>query len=86
MGSTLVRRLVQLTPLVVVALVCLGGAAPLVADDAYDIEAAQIQCFQNLRDCYGRAARQDSWVDRWLAGLDCELEFTDCTRRAIIGR
>jgi len=47
---------------------------------------ANITCFQDLRDCYGRAATRENWVDMWLAGLDCELAFTDCTRRALIGR
>ena len=49
------------------------------------VPAEAAQCFQDLRDCYYRAAGKDGWADRWLAGLDCELEFTNCTRKAIAG-
>jgi hypothetical protein len=59
--------------------------ALLVFSDAKPAQAAS--CFADLRDCYGRAATRDGGVwDMWAAGLDCELTFTDCTRRAIIGR
>ena len=83
--STLMKRLVQLGPFVIVALVLLGGTKPAVAEDLYGVEE-EIRCTQDLRSCYYRAAREDSWGDRWLSGLDCELTFVDCTRRAIIGR
>lgn len=43
-------------------------------------------CTTNLLDCYVRAAREDSFWYRWAAGLDCELDYTDCVRRHIIGR
>jgi hypothetical protein len=43
-------------------------------------------CFEDLKKCYYDAARRESWVDRWLAGLDCELDFVDCTREKLIGR
>lgn len=77
MWSTLVKRLVHLGPFALALLVLLGDAKPARAD---------VRCFQDLRECYGRAAGRDSYWDMWLAGMDCELTFTDCTRRAIIGR
>ena len=43
-------------------------------------------CFEDLANCYYRAATRSSWGSRWLAGMDCELEFVNCTRKAIIGR
>lgn len=43
-------------------------------------------CFEDLANCYYRAATRSSWGSRWLAGLDCELEFVSCTRKALVGR
>jgi hypothetical protein len=43
-------------------------------------------CFENLANCYYEAARRDSWLSRWLAGLDCELDFVECTRVKVVGR
>jgi hypothetical protein len=43
-------------------------------------------CTTELADCYGRAARIDSFWYRWAAGLDCELDFVDCAREKLIGR
>ncbi|MBI3400139.1 MAG: hypothetical protein HY048_01865 [Acidobacteria bacterium] len=71
------KRLVQLAPAFLAALVFLSDARPARAD---------ITCFQDLRGCYVRAASADSWFGMWLMGMDCELAFTDCTRRAIVGR
>jgi len=47
--------------------------------------AAFAGCFEDLANCYYEAAKRDSWVSRWLAGLDCELDFIECTREKIIG-
>jgi len=47
---------------------------------------AEANCFINLRACYFRAANADTWGTMWLMGLDCELDFTDCVRREVIGR
>ena len=43
-------------------------------------------CTTDLADCYGRAAAIDSFWYRWASGLDCELDYTDCVRRHLIGR
>jgi len=43
-------------------------------------------CTTDLADCYGRAARIDSFWYRWAAGLDCELDYVDCAREKLIGR
>jgi hypothetical protein len=42
-------------------------------------------CFEDLANCFARAATRDSWLSRWLAGLDCELDFIECTREKIVG-
>ncbi len=47
---------------------------------------AQEGCFGKLRDCFVRAAKMRSWADRTIAGLDCELDFVECSRRKILGR
>ncbi|HUF24278.1 MAG TPA: hypothetical protein VMN81_09135 [Vicinamibacterales bacterium] len=47
--------------------------------------AAFADCFGQLSDCFHEAAKLDSWVDRWLAGLDCELNFIECTRIKLVG-
>jgi 4-amino-4-deoxy-L-arabinose transferase-like glycosyltransferase len=47
---------------------------------------AMAGCTTNLLDCYYRAAKVDDFWYRWASGLDCELSYTDCVRRALIGR
>jgi hypothetical protein len=77
MSTGLVRRLVSLVPVLLAAVMLLADSRPASAD---------ITCFQNLRDCYLKAAGREDWVSRSLAGADCELAFVDCCRRALIGR
>jgi hypothetical protein len=77
MRSVFAKRFVQLTP-VIAAL-----ALVMIADRPV---AAQGGCFQGLRECYFRAANINNFWDMWLAGIDCELDFADCSRRTIIGR
>ena len=43
-------------------------------------------CTTDLGDCYARAAKVDSFWYRWAAGIDCELDYTECVRRKLIGR
>jgi len=47
--------------------------------------AAFAGCFTDLANCYNEAAKKDSWIERWLAGLDCELDFIECVREKLIG-
>lgn len=47
---------------------------------------AMAGCAVDLLDCYGRASSIDNFWYRTAAGLDCELDFTDCVRRKLIGR
>ena len=63
----------------------LGGALNTVPATAWanDEEAG---CFETLANCYYEAAKRDSWLSRWLAGLDCELDFVECTRVKLVGR
>jgi hypothetical protein len=42
-------------------------------------------CTRDLLDCYGRAAKEDSFWYRWADGLDCELQYAGCVRRALVG-
>jgi hypothetical protein len=48
--------------------------------------SAMAGCTTDLADCYVGAARIDSFWYRLAAGLDCELDYTDCVRRKIVGR
>jgi hypothetical protein len=50
-----------------------------------DARAARAGCVMDLWTCYHRAARYDTWWERTFAGIDCELDFTECTRRKIGG-
>ena len=43
-------------------------------------------CTTDLGDCYESAAKIDSFWYRWAAGIDCELNYTDCVRRRLLGR
>jgi len=62
---------------VFLAVILIGFAAP---------RSASAGCTVDLLDCYGRAAGIDSFWYRTAAGLDCELDYTDCVRRRLLGR
>ena len=62
----------------VLAIVALGTGAGRA-------EAQENGCFMRLKECYYEAAREDFWGDRWLRGLDCELNFVECARRKLVG-
>lgn len=47
--------------------------------------ALAVTCNRSLLDCYAHASKQDSFWYRWADGLDCELTYTGCVRRALIG-
>ena len=76
MASTFARRLLHLAPITGALVFLLADARP----------AQALACFQVLDSCYYSAARADSYWGMWLMGMDCELSFIDCGRRAIIGR
>jgi hypothetical protein len=77
MRSTFARRLLHVAPII-------GALVLLLADPR---PAQAVMCFQNLEACYFHAAvTTSSYWTMWFMGLDCELGFIDCTRRAIIGR
>ena len=42
-------------------------------------------CNSDLLDCYQRAATIDNFWYRTAAGLDCELDYADCLRQALVG-
>jgi len=62
---------------VFLAVILMGFAAP---------RPASAGCTVSLLDCYGRAAAIDSFWYRTASGLDCELDYTDCVRRRVLGR
>ena len=76
MRRTLATRLLRLLPVFATVLFILGDSKP----------ASAVMCFQDLRTCYYQASAATDWWSVWMTGLDCELDFTDCARRAIIGR
>jgi hypothetical protein len=53
---------------------CLAAPRPAVAG-----------CTTDLADCYLAAAKIDSFWYRWAAGLDCELDYTECVRIKLVG-
>jgi hypothetical protein len=71
------RHLLRWAPIALAALFVLGRSTPA---------HAQYTCNQDLRLCYFRAAFADTWWEMWAMGMDCELNYADCTRRALIGR
>ncbi len=76
MNTTRMKWVLRLAPGIVAVAPLLGESRP----------ASAGECFQNLARCFQRAAAMRSYGWMWLAGLDCELDFTDCTRRMLIGR
>jgi len=77
MASTLVKHALRLAPVFLVVMMVVGASTPA---------AAQVRCTQTLRECYGQAATRQSVWELWAAGIDCELGYVDCVRRALIGR
>ena len=75
--NTRLRRWLRLAPVILAVAFVLGRSTPA---------HAQFACNENLRSCYFRAALADSWWLMWAMGMDCELNYADCTRRALIGR
>ena len=61
------------------------GAFVLLAGLAAAPRPAIAGCTTDLADCYERAAKIDSFWYRWAAGLDCELDYTECVRVKLIG-
>ena len=74
---TRLRQLLRLAPVAIALVFVLGRSTPA---------HAQFACNENLRLCYYRAALADSWWQMWAMGMDCEFNYADCTRRALIGR
>jgi hypothetical protein len=63
---------------IVLALVVFTGAVAVPRQ-------AMAGCATTLADCYVAAAKVDGFWYRWAAGLDCELDFVECTREKLIG-
>ncbi len=73
--TTLLKRLVRLTPIVATIAMVLAGSRP-----------AQAGCFMELAACFGRASGATAYWQSVLMSADCELDFASCVRREIIGR
>jgi hypothetical protein len=69
-------RMLRFAPLILAAALVLGDSRP----------AAAAACFTELKSCFFSVALYVSWIDMWLGGLDCEVEFAECMRLALIGR
>jgi hypothetical protein len=52
---------------------------------AFDDEHADHGCATELGHCFERAAQIESAWYRFLAGIDCELDFIECARIKIFG-
>jgi hypothetical protein len=61
----------------------LAAAATLVS--VRPAKAMASSCTQDLLGCYARASQIDSWLDRWAAGMDCELDYAGCVGSVISG-
>ena len=60
--------------------------AALVLTGAVSVpQPAMAGCTTTLADCFTAAAKIESFWYRWAAGLDCELDFAECTRIKLIG-
>jgi hypothetical protein len=57
----------------------------IVSTLAFAPQRAMAGCAGTLLNCYAEAARIDSFWYRTAAGLDCELDFTECVRVKVIG-
>ncbi len=68
-----ISRAFQLAPLLVALLLASGISKP----------AAANSCGSDLIGCFSRAGTIDSLLDRWLAGLNCELSYADCVGDAL---
>lgn len=42
-------------------------------------------CARDYADCFIEAAKEDSFIDRSIAGADCTLDFAECVRIKVIG-
>lgn len=71
----LLRKLVRAVPIALAILFVVAGT-----------RTASAGCFENLYACYERAANRDTFLERSLAGADCELEFAGCVRQVVLGR
>lgn len=50
------------------------------------VRPADARCATGILECYQRAANIESFWYRWAAGVDCELDFVECTRVKLVGR
>jgi hypothetical protein len=73
MTPTLVSRRLQLVPLLITLALALGAVRPVAGNG----------CGSDLEGCFYRAALVDNWLDRWLAGIDCEMAFAGCIADAL---
>ncbi len=46
--------------------------------------AAAADCFYDFQACYYRAAKELSYWDMWLRGLDCEITWVGCVRDTLL--
>jgi hypothetical protein len=66
-----------------VVVLCLLVAALALVDRS--TASAAEGCFMRLKGCFYEAAKPDSFIDRTLMALDCELDFVECVREKVGG-
>lgn len=49
------------------------------------VRGSEAGCVTDLGHCFEEASTIDSFWYRLAAGLDCELDFVECTREKLIG-
>ncbi len=57
----------------------------LIVSSASAVPEGRAGCTAELFSCYWRAAGLNNWLDRFVAALDCEIEYAGCIRRRIVG-
>ena len=67
----------MVTKILLTALVLVGAVAVP--------RPAMASCNTAMLQCFEAAAKIDSFWYRWAAGLDCELNYIECTRIKLIG-
>jgi hypothetical protein len=63
------NALFRMVPSVLAIIIVLGQPRPATAESP---------CIPDATSCFYRAAVIDNWLDRFLAGIDCEMAFVDC--------
>ena len=42
-------------------------------------------CFRSANDCFRKTSLYETWWERFIGALDCELDLAECIRIKVIG-